>query len=69
VGRFDTALVEEFWRAVVNNAAITLHLDLIRGKNAHHTLEALFKSAGLALHTATRIVSVNGSVPSTKGVL
>jgi histidinol dehydrogenase len=69
VGRFDTALVEEFWRAVVNNAAITLHLDLIRGKNAHHALEALFKSAGLALHAATRIVAVNGSVPSTKGVL
>jgi histidinol dehydrogenase len=69
VGRFDTALVEEFWRAVVNNAVITLHLDLIRGKNAHHALEALFKSAGLALHAATRVAAVNGSVPSTKGVL
>ncbi len=69
VGRFDTALVEEFWRAFTNHAQITLHLDIMRGKNAHHTLEALFKSAGLALHAATRIVSVNGSVPSTKGVL
>lgn len=69
VGRFDTALAEEFWRAVVNNAAITLHLDVLRGKNAHHALEALFKSAGLALRAATRIVSQDNTVPSTKGVL
>ncbi|HEY7126757.1 MAG TPA: histidinol dehydrogenase [Ktedonobacterales bacterium] len=69
VGRFDTALVEEFWRAFTNNAQVTLHLDIIRGKNAHHMLEALFKSAGLALHAATRIASPDGSVPSTKGVL
>jgi imidazoleglycerol-phosphate dehydratase len=69
VGRFDTALVEEFWRAFVNNAAITLHLDLLRGKNAHHMLEALFKSTGLALHIATRIAVQGGAVPSTKEVL
>ena len=69
VGRFDTALVEEFWRAFVNNAAITLHLDLLRGKNAHHMLEALFKSTGLALHAATRVVVQGGAVPSTKEVL
>jgi imidazoleglycerol-phosphate dehydratase len=69
VGRFDTALAEEFWRAFVNNAAITLHLDLLRGKNAHHALEALFKSTGLALHAATRIVVQGGAVPSTKEVL
>jgi imidazoleglycerol-phosphate dehydratase len=69
VGRFDTALAEEFWRALVNNAAITLHLDLLRGKNAHHALEALFKSTGLALHTATRVIERGGAVPSTKGVL
>src|SRR5690349_17295414 len=69
VGRFDTALAEEFWRAFVNNAAITLHLDLLRGKNAHHMLEALFKSTGLALHAATRIVVQGGAVPSTKEAL
>ncbi len=69
VARFDTALAEEFWRALINHAAITLHLDLLRGKNAHHALEALFKSAGLALHTATRIITPGGTVPSTKGVL
>lgn len=69
VGRFDTALAEEFWRALVNNAAITLHLDLLRGKNAHHMLEALFKSAGLALYAASRIVDRGGAIPSTKEVL
>ncbi len=69
VGRFDTALAEEFWRALVNNALITLHLDLLRGKNAHHMLEALFKSAGLALHAATRVIDRGGAVPSTKEVL
>ncbi len=69
VGRFDTALAEEFWRAFVNNAAITLHLDLLRGKNAHHMLEALFKSSGLALHAATRVIDRGGAVPSTKEVL
>jgi imidazoleglycerol-phosphate dehydratase len=69
VGRFDTALAEEFWRAFVNNAAITLHLDLLRGKNAHHALEALFKSTGLALHSATRVPVQGGAVPSTKEVL
>ena len=69
VGRFDTALAEEFWRAFVNNALITLHLDLLRGKNAHHMLEALFKSAGLALHAATRVIDRGGAVPSTKEVL
>jgi imidazoleglycerol-phosphate dehydratase len=69
VGRFDTALAEEFWRAFVNNAAITLHLDLLRGRNAHHALEALFKSTGLALHAATRITTPGGAVPSTKEVL
>jgi imidazoleglycerol-phosphate dehydratase len=69
VGRFDTALAEEFWRAFVNNAAITLHLDLLRGKNAHHALEALFKSTGLALHAATRIIVQGGAIPSTKEML
>lgn len=69
VGHFDTALVEEFWRAFVTHAAFTLHLDLLRGRNAHHALEALFKSAGLALHAATRIVAPNGAIPSTKEAL
>ncbi len=69
VGHFDTALVEEFWRAFATHAAITFHLDLLRGRNAHHALEALFKSAGLALYAATRIIAPGGAVPSTKEVL
>jgi imidazoleglycerol-phosphate dehydratase len=69
VGRFDTALAEEFWRAFATEARITLHLDLIRGRNAHHALEASFKAAGLALRAAVRVETPGGAVPSTKGVL
>lgn len=69
VGRFDTQLVEEFWRAFTVESRLTLHLDLIRGRNAHHLYEALFKAAGLALATATRVTDPGGEVPSTKGAL
>lgn len=69
VGRFDTALIEEFWIAFTNNAMITLHLDVIRGRNAHHILEALFKSSAIAFRNACKIEVVNGEIPSTKGVL
>ncbi|GAC1450969.1 MAG: hypothetical protein PVSMB4_10380 [Ktedonobacterales bacterium] len=69
VGTFDTDLAEEFWRALTNEARLTLHLDLVRARNAHHALEALFKAGGLALRGATRVTDPAGSVPSTKGVL
>jgi imidazoleglycerol-phosphate dehydratase len=69
VGRFDTQLVEEFWRAFATEARLALHLDLIRGRNAHHACEALFKAAGLALRAATRVDGSTTGVPSTKGVL
>jgi imidazoleglycerol-phosphate dehydratase len=69
VGTFDTQLVEEFWRGFATEARLALHLDLLRGRNAHHILEALFKAAGLALHAATRLHPGDGTVPSTKGVL
>ena len=69
VGRFDTQLVEEFWRAFTTEARLALHLDLIRGRNAHHACEALFKAAGLALRMATRVDASGTAVPSTKGVL
>ncbi len=68
VGTFDPALAEEFWRAVAMRAGLTLHIDLLRHRNVHHALEAIWKAAGLALHTATR-VTVPGVAPSTKGVL
>ena len=64
---FDPQLAEEFWRAFATSALLTLHLDLKRGKNSHHILEASFKAVARALRDA---VHVEGSgVPSTKGVL
>lgn len=69
VGRFDAALVEEFWRAFATEAHVTLHLDLLRGRSGHHALEALFKATGLALRAAVRVTPGDMSVPSTKGVL
>jgi imidazoleglycerol-phosphate dehydratase len=69
IGRFDTQLAEEFWRAFAAEARLALHLDLLRGSNSHHALEALFKAAGLALRAATRVELPEGDIPSTKGVL
>lgn len=69
LGTFDPALVEEFWRAFTSEARLALHLDILRGVNTHHAIEALFKAAGLALRAATRIDAQDDRVPSTKGVL
>ena len=69
VGRFDTQLVEEFWRAFAMEARLALHLDLLRGRNAHHAYEALYKAAGLAIRVATRVDATSTEVPSTKGAL
>src|SRR3954471_6363224 len=64
---FDPQLAEEFWRAFVTSAAITLHVRKRSGKNVHHIVEASFKGVARALRDAVR---VEGSdVPSTKGVL
>jgi imidazoleglycerol-phosphate dehydratase len=64
---FDPQLVEEFWRAFITSAGITLHVSLVRGKNTHHIIEATFKSVARALRDAVRVEG--GGVPSTKGVL
>jgi imidazoleglycerol-phosphate dehydratase len=69
VGEFDTALAAEFWRAFATEARITLHLDLIRGVNAHHIVEATFKAAARAMRAASRIDPQSRTIPSTKGVL
>lgn len=70
IGDFDTALSGEFWRAFATEARVTLHLDALRGENAHHLVEATFKAAARALDTATAIDPRRASsVPSTKGVL
>ncbi len=64
---FDPQLAEEFWRAFATSALMTLHLDLRRGKNSHHILEASFKAVARALRDAVRVEGTG--VPSTKGML
>jgi imidazoleglycerol-phosphate dehydratase len=64
---FDPQLAEEFWRAFVTSAGITLHVRLRSGKNTHHILEASFKGVARALRDAVRFEG--GGVPSTKGTL
>jgi len=70
VGDFDASLSAEFWRAFATEARVTMHLDGIRGDNAHHVIEATFKAAARALDAATRLDPRRGdAVPSTKGAL
>jgi imidazoleglycerol-phosphate dehydratase len=64
---FDPQLAEEFWRALVTSAAVTLHLRMRSGRNTHHILEATFKGVARALRDAVRVEGDN--VPSTKGLL
>lgn len=67
VGEFETELVEEFMRGFAMNALITLHVNLLYGKNTHHIIEAIFKSVGRSLADSTRIIG--DTLLSTKGVL
>ena len=70
VGNFDLELVEEFVRAFVTNAGITVHVQLIRGTNSHHIAEAVFKAMARALRAALAIdPRAKSNVPSTKGTL
>jgi imidazoleglycerol-phosphate dehydratase len=64
---FDPQLMEEFWRALVTSAGITLHLTLVRGRNTHHIIEASVKAAARALREAVRVEGAE--LPSTKGTL
>jgi imidazoleglycerol-phosphate dehydratase len=66
---FAASLVEEFWRAVAVNAGLTIHVDLIRARNAHHAAEAIFKAAAVATRMAFARTGSFSEVPSTKGVL
>ncbi|HEV2785638.1 MAG TPA: imidazoleglycerol-phosphate dehydratase HisB [Solirubrobacteraceae bacterium] len=68
-GGFEHELLEEFFRAVVNNARITLHLEVQAGTNAHHMIEASFKAFARALRAAVAIDPTESGVPSTKGTL
>lgn len=70
VGDFDTELCEEFWRAFARDAGVTLHLQQLAGRNAHHMIEGTFKSAARSLRAAVAIdAAFADEVPSTKGML
>ena len=70
VGTMDTELFEEFFRALANNAGITLHIMQRAGRNTHHIAEACFKAAARALREAVEMdPRAHDAVPSTKGVL
>jgi imidazoleglycerol-phosphate dehydratase len=69
IGTFDTTLLEEFLRALATNAALTLHINVPYGKDAHHIAEAIFKALAKALRQATRLEPGASEIPSTKGVI
>ena len=69
IGNFDHELVEEFFRALALNAKLTLHLTVERGTNAHHMIEAAFKSLARALRSAVALDASEHGIPSTKGTL
>jgi len=70
VGDFDMDLLSEFFQGFINHAQVTLHIDNIRGKNAHHIAETIFKAFGRALRMAMEMDSRMGdTLPSTKGSL
>jgi len=70
IGEFDADLVFEFFQGFVNHAAATLHVDNLKGRNAHHQAETVFKAFGRALRMAVeRDPRLEGAVPSTKGSL
>ncbi len=70
IGDFDVDLLREFFQGFVNHAQVTLHLDNLRGANAHHQAETLFKAFGRALRMAAAFdPGSRGEVPSTKGSL
>lgn len=70
IGQFDVDLVREFFQGLVNHAGMTLHVDNLRGVNAHHQAETVFKAFGRALRVAASAdPRMAGTMPSTKGVL
>lgn len=70
VGQFDTELFWEFFQGFVNHAQVTLHIDCIKGHNAHHQIETVFKAFGRALRMALEHdPRMEGVMPSTKGTL
>ena len=70
IGEFDVDLFQEFFRGFVNQAQVTLHIDQLKGTNAHHVAETIFKAFGRALRMAAEPdPRLAGALPSTKGLL
>jgi imidazoleglycerol-phosphate dehydratase len=70
IGDFDVDLIHEFFQGFVNHAQVTLHVDNLKGENAHHQAETAFKAFGRALRMAVELdPRLEGVVPSTKGAL
>jgi imidazoleglycerol-phosphate dehydratase len=70
VADFDVDLFREFFQGFVNHAKVTLHVDVLRGRNAHHIAETIFKAFGRALRMAADADSrIGDAMPSTKGIL
>lgn len=69
VGDLEIELVEHFFRSLAENASMTLHIDLLRHRNAHHAVEGIFKAFAHALAMAVGPSRWNQGIPSTKGVL
>ena len=70
IGQFDSQLAFEFFQGFVNHALVTLHIDNLRGENAHHQCETVFKAFGRALRMAAELdPRAAGTIPSTKGSL
>ncbi|MGE3347278.1 MAG: imidazoleglycerol-phosphate dehydratase HisB [Ramlibacter sp.] len=70
IGTFDSQLAHEFFQGFVNHAFVTLHIDNLRGENAHHQCETVFKAFARALRAALELdARAAGTIPSTKGML
>ncbi|MBL8250238.1 MAG: imidazoleglycerol-phosphate dehydratase HisB [Candidatus Competibacter sp.] len=69
IGEFDVDLFREFFQGFVNHALVTLHIDKLRGRNAHHIAETVFKAFGRALRMAVEADPRATDIPSTKGSL
>jgi imidazoleglycerol-phosphate dehydratase len=69
LGNFEPSLARDFFQALVNQGAMTMHVQLRSGENVHHGLEAVFKAAGRALKAAVALDPRVKDVPSTKGML
>lgn len=69
IGTFSVEMAEHFWRSFAENCKLNLHIEVLYGRNQHHIIEAVFKSAARALSQATRIDGRIQGVMSTKGTL